>query len=418
MIRLLLVFTCLLLTSLTAGRLQAESSVATSTALLADEIEIESLFLSGLSDLENGRPQSAIEKFSTILATNPNLIRVRLELARAFFMARQWTRARNEFFTVLSGDLPDPVRARVLGFIREIDARRGFDWDLSIGFTQVGNNRRYDTDSITLNFFGLDLPFTLNRDTSTEIGLRATGAANFRQPLNISLPNVQMVAFASVDFDLTEAPTSQHDDYIFVGRLGLRALSQYTTSSFGPVLATRLIGGNVYENRVGLQAAFERRNLLGVSVYGAISGFKLHSPRSSALDGHSFEGELGLRRSVGGRGVIGLSAFVQDKSVDANLENYTRKRLTLFGQYNARGGFTYRPSAYLERTAFKTPSPLLTGDPDEITWGSTLRVEKNDLFIGNGFSPFAQVAYRRTNSGIDAYSFSETDFELGLERRF
>ncbi|WP_367181538.1 tetratricopeptide repeat protein [uncultured Ruegeria sp.] len=140
-----------------------------------ESAKIETVFLGGLADLEQGNAQSAIGKFSSILAIDPNLVRVRLELGFAYFIARQWDRARNEFFTALSGDLPDPVRSKVLGLIREIDARRGFDWDLSLGLTDVGNQRDYDTDQIVLDFAGLNLPFRLNREKSSEIGMRVTG---------------------------------------------------------------------------------------------------------------------------------------------------------------------------------------------------------------------------------------------------
>ncbi|WP_172677860.1 lipopolysaccharide assembly protein LapB [Ruegeria sp. 6PALISEP08] len=416
--RALMVSACILVLTGTMTTHQAAADSAQTVSQTADQFEIEAVFLSGLADMQNSRPEAAIEKFSAILAANPNLTRVRLELARAYFMARQWNRARNEFFTVLSGDLPDSVRIRVLAFIREIDARRGFDWDLSLRFTTVSNPRKYETDQITLNFAGLNLPFTLNRDTSSEIGVRATGAANFRQPVNLGFSDLQTVAYASFNFDVTEARTSRYDDYIFVGRFGLRTLSENTTSSFGPAIGTRLIGGQTYENRISLEAAFERRNLLGGSIFGALTGSRLHSPRSSTLDGHSFEGEFGVRRSVGGRGLVGVSAFYQDKSVEDALENYTRKRLTVFGQFDARGGFTFQPSVYLENKSFKTPSPLLTGNPNETSWGSRLRIEKNDLFIGNGFSPFDLIEYIQTDSDIPAYNFTETNFELGLERRF
>ncbi len=418
MTRILLTALSFLFVLLPNTEVRAQSENKVPVAAFVDETEIEALFLSGLADLQRGQPQAAIEKFSSILAANPNLVRVRLELARAFFLAHQWDRARNEFFVVLSGDLPDPVRARVLSYIRQIDARRGFDWDLSLGLTTVGNPRKYDTDQITLNLFGLKLPFTLDRDTSTELGLRVTGAANFRKPVDLSFSTLDTVAFASLAFDVTEARTSNYDDYIFVGRFGLRTLASLTTVSFGPALSTRLVGGNVFENRIALETAFERRNLLGVSVFGLVSASRLHNPTNSALDGHEFQAELGVRRSIGGRGSIGLSALIQDKSVEGDLDNYLRKRLTLFGQVDTRGGFTFRPSVYLENRIFQSPSPILTASPDETSWGTAVRVEKNDLFFGNGFSPFMQLEYNRTQSDIRAYSYMETEFELGFERRF
>ncbi|MEP5089804.1 MAG: hypothetical protein ABJR23_10295, partial [Paracoccaceae bacterium] len=62
--------------------------------------------------------------------------------------------------------------------------------------------------------------------------------------------------------------------------------------------------------------------------------------------------------------------------------------------------------------------PLFTGNPDEKTIGAAIRIEKNDVFIGNGFSPFLGLSHRRTKSGIDAFSYSETEYEIGFERRF
>ena len=198
----------------------------------------------------------------------------------------------------------------------------------------------------------------------------------------------------------------------------MRTLGANTTASFGPVVTSRLIGGNVFENRVGLEATFERRSLHGGSVSGFLSGAKLHNPTSALRDGREVDAEIGYRRSIGGRGLIGVSALFEDKSVKDTLENFQRRRLTIFGQVDAHGGFTLRPAIHVERKHFKTPNILFTGDPDETSRGGSLRIEKNDVFWGNGFSPFLFVSYQRTKSGIDAYSYSETGFELGLERRF
>lgn len=404
--------------ALYGNNVSAQTVTKPDSEVIANNVQVESVFLSGLRDLEVGNTDAAIEKFSSILAANPNLVRVRLELGLAYYLARQWDRARNEFFTALSGDLPEPVRAKVLGLIRDIDARRGFEWDFSIGLTSVGNQRDYDTDSIILNFSGLNLPFILNREKSSEIGVRATGSANFRKPVDWKLFGADAVAFASLSFDVTEARTSQYDDYIFGARFGLRALTRNTTTSFGPLVTTRLLGGNVFENRVGVQAALERRNQTGGSFFTILSASKLHNPTTSQLDGHEVDAEIGVRRSFGGKGLIGASYFYEDKSVEDNLENFVRQRFTIFGQVDTRGGFTFRPAVFAQHKRFKTPSVLFTGNPNENTWGATLRVEKNDVFFGNGFSPFLLLSYERTKSGIDAFSFTESGFELGIERRF
>jgi len=416
--RILLLIACVLVAAAAGNKATSQPITEAKTETPRGSEQIEAIFLSGLRDLETGNTDGAIRKFSEILAENPNLVRVRLELGLAYYLSRQWDRARNEFFTVLSGDLPEPVRLKVLGLIRQIDARRGFDWDFSIGVTNVGDQRNYDTDEIILNFSGVDLPFRLNRDRSSEIGVRATGSANVRQPIGLKLFGAETVAFGSIFFDVTEARTSQYDDYIFGTRFGLRTLTRNTTASFGPVLTTRLIGGNVFENRIALQAAFERRNQLGVSVFANLNVAELPNLTTSLLDGHEYDAEIGVRRSFGGRGTIGASVFFESKDVEDNLENFIRQRFTIFGQVDTRGGFTLRPSLYVENKRFRTRNILFTGNPDEDTWGGVLRVEKNDVFFGNGFSPFLLVTYQRTKSDIEAFSYSESGFELGLERRF
>ena len=66
----------------------------------------------------------SIAAFQAILAANPELTRVRLELARAFFLKGQDGLARRHFERVLAGDVPAPVVANVNRFLAEIRARR------------------------------------------------------------------------------------------------------------------------------------------------------------------------------------------------------------------------------------------------------------------------------------------------------
>ena len=97
--------------------------------------QIENAFLQGLQLLEAGQPRKAVFLFRQILARDPNLPRVRLELARAYFMMQSWSESRAEFVSVLSGDIPLAAKKNILRFINAIDARRGFDWSAAIGIS-------------------------------------------------------------------------------------------------------------------------------------------------------------------------------------------------------------------------------------------------------------------------------------------
>ena len=191
-----------------------------------------------------------------------------------------------------------------------------------------------------------------------------------------------------------------------------------TTISLGPFVSTRFIASERFEDEIGVEVSFERRNLLGGSAFGFASIADLTNRVSDDLSGREINALLGFRRSVGGQATIGFSLGLQDREVDFSLENYRDTELRAFGTYDARFGVTLRPSLYIGRKVFKNPNALFTASPDESAVGATLRIEKNDIFIGNGFSPFADLQIERTKSEIAAFSFRETQFQLGLERRF
>ncbi|MCY3803485.1 MAG: hypothetical protein OXG06_03645 [Gammaproteobacteria bacterium] len=92
-------------------------------------------FLLALSAIESSRmaksPQvqmalldEAIAALHAILVDQPGLVRVRLELARAFFYKREDRLARMHFEQVLAGQPPGPVVSNVQRFLAKIRARR------------------------------------------------------------------------------------------------------------------------------------------------------------------------------------------------------------------------------------------------------------------------------------------------------
>lgn len=382
-----------------------------------DGAAIERQFLTGLALLNARQAEAAIPLFLEILAVDPTLVRVRLELARAYFEAEQWSRARREFFTALSADLPEPVRLRVLGFIRAIDARRGFDWDLTVGLVTLGNQRDYDSDTIEL---GEDaLPFQLNRNTDSALGARLTGAMSYRQALGRSAAGrTETVGFGRLDFDLLDGPGSEFDDLKVGVSTGLRFLGAQSSVVVSAFARTRHASGSSFEDRYGVEMTFERRTAFGASVFGAASYAEFDNTTRDDLDGTAVRGLLGIRRSLGGRASIGTSLRVEENRVDFDLDNYRDTEWRIFCSYEAAYGITLFPAIAMSYRDFLTPSPLFVQNPNERAIGVDLTLEKNDLFIGDGFSPFLRVSYERGRSDIDAYSYTETQFQIGLERRF
>ena len=97
----------------------------------------------------------AIAAFRKALVANPGLVRLRLELARAFFLKGEDTLAKRHFEQVLAGNLPAPVAANIVRFLRIIRARRR--WEARFGVS-VAPDSNLNTASGTRRIW-LDTPF-------------------------------------------------------------------------------------------------------------------------------------------------------------------------------------------------------------------------------------------------------------------
>ena len=387
------------------------------TERISGQSAIEDIFLIGLDYLDSGNPGAAIEIFGFILARDPSLARVRLELARAYFLAEEYGRSRREFFVVLSGDLPDPVRANVLRFIRQIDARRGFERNLNVGFGTVGSRRNYRSDTIYLRLGPILLPFTQSREQTAQHGLRISGDLSLRWPTEIPLGDYRTVAYAGAAFQADEGPGSKSDFHAVIGRAGIRALNSTSSLSFGPIVSARFAAGEHYESGVGVEARIERRNRTGGSFFGNASHTRIDNVLRDDSDGSKNDVELGFQRSFSGQGSFGASVYAERKNVPNVRENYIGNGIRVFGTLDARYGYTFRPSAFLEYRKFGGLT-LIEGNPNERSMGVLMKVEKNDVFFWNGLTPYLEASYARTDSGVAAFSYDESSFGFGLESRF
>ena len=159
----------------------------------------EFLFLIGLSAIESSRrpgmPEAdrvalldeAITALRSMLIDQPGLVRVRLELARAFFYKREEGLSREHFERVMAGNPPPPVVANVRRFLSQIRARRR--WNIHLGFavapdTNIGGT----SNERTIYIFGLPFRRDAESLTTSGIGLSLWGGGEYQHPLGRSCP--------------------------------------------------------------------------------------------------------------------------------------------------------------------------------------------------------------------------------------
>ncbi|MBC6442806.1 MAG: tetratricopeptide repeat protein [Rhodobacteraceae bacterium] len=366
-------------------------------------------FALGLALMEAGQPRAAAAVFTDILARRPGLVRVRLELARAFFLSGNDARARREFLSVLSGDLPAPVRANVLRFLRAIDARRGVDWDANLSLVRLGHTRSYDSD--TIQFLGVE-----GRDGKTAPGLRyALGVTVTESIPALSTARTRVLGFGRLAAYGDEGPNTRFDDMTLRGEAGLRLVAPRATLVLAPHLSRRVVANQGFEHRRGLGARLTTRTPAGATM-GLTAGWqKIDHLRSDARDGTEATFGLTGTRALSPRSTLGAALHLTDRQADSPIDDYRRMRLTLFGAFDVGQGITLRPQIRLDRRRVYQPSPA---SADETGVQASLTVESGRIILGNGFTPYVTLLAGRVKSDIAAFSWREKSVAIGVERRF
>ena len=179
---------CLMLTTIAAAQEEAprwQRGRARTDVLF--QIGMTMLEAAGRTDDEARRRElydAAIESFRDILINRPGLVRVRLELARTFFLKEQDGLARRHFEAVLAGGVPPPVAVNILRFLDVMRARKRWTGYFGAAIAPDSNlNAGSESDIIYIDTAFGRLPFTRegNVGARSGFGLSVWGGGEYQQ---------------------------------------------------------------------------------------------------------------------------------------------------------------------------------------------------------------------------------------------
>ena len=190
------------------------------------QIGIAAIVASQRPSLDGDRREAlldeAIGALHTMLVGRPGLIRVRLELARAFFLKGEDRLARRHFELVLAGNPPAGVALNVNRFLNIMRARKR--WSLRVGAAMLpdtnigaGSAERI----IYIDVGGARLPFVRNEDelTTSGVGVSAWLGGEYQYPVGRELR-----LRAGGDISRREYRGSEFDQLTVAGHAGPRWL--------------------------------------------------------------------------------------------------------------------------------------------------------------------------------------------------
>ena len=405
--------------ALTAGRLLYEQGrfeeareVLRALTPASEQEEMEQKFLLGLLSMEEGAPRRAVEIFESILSRHPHLLRVRLELARAYFHIGDDDKARHHFSHVLGADsLPLGVENNVEAFLNHIQARKRWSADFSLALLPQSNvNQGTEEQFVQLG----NLPLRLNEEArkSSGVGLQATAGIAAQPQLGSDWRGR-----LALSTRLRQYEGTRWDDSIIGADVGLLRLFDGGSSGGGLRVQRRWIADEGYSWRRGLWGTWQQRLTRRNSLQANMEIAHLDHDEGNSGNGwivrlapdihHGLAAQSRLR--------IGLQAQVTETR-----EEFQSSWLLGAGAgitHGFSGGVVMSANVGAQRQKRRGEHPFFGRRQEELFWYAGARVLHREV-RWRGFAPYLEYRYERNNANIDFFGYDNHVGHIGVTRQF
>ena len=362
--------------------------------------------------------KEAIGAFHSMLLAEPGLLRVRLELARAFYLKGDDELARRHFILVLGANPPETVVANVRRFLSEIEGRGR--WSYRIGAALAPDSNIGGTsDERTIYIFDLPFERDIEELTTSGIGVSVWGGAEYQKALGERVGLRAGAEFARREYERSEF------DQLFIGtHLGPRLQVDEDTGLSVLASARQRWLGTVPDHReLGGRLEVNRRLSQSVTLGANASWHGRRYRTRDYLDGPVFDSSLRaawvalptLRLELSGG-----YAWDRPSSLRWRTRSHwvgTGVSVILPRGFNVGAGAEMRWSDYHESEDRWFPN-IDDGSRREDRTRSVRLSVHNRGFTVLGFSPELVGVYEERETNAQLYDFERTRGELRFVRQF
>jgi len=377
--------------------------------------EMERRFLEGYIAVETGDPAAAAAKFRSILSKRPELVRVRLELARALAMIWRDSAADYHFRLAEEAELPPEIERTIYASRSLIRDRKPWELDVSLGLAPDTNINGATADrSVDVNVGGATLPLELDRDARRRSGVGQTGSVfgAYRFGSGEGLRWRVEAETRAVNYAGAVA-----DDIFAAAAAGPEWRSGETRLSLAATAARRWYGGGVAQALHGGRLSLQRNLSAGARVGAQLDARRVESEIDPAYDGWSLAANAAYERVVRRSMVASVSAFARREPL--RLAAYSSSELGVAAgiggelPFGVNGGLSLSGS----RAVYDAALPIF--DETRREWRTSAR-----LYAGlrslrfAGFSPSVAYTYAGGFSTVGLYDVDRHRVEFQLARYF
>ena len=393
--------------------------------------KVDVLFLVGLAALGAAEAREdagereilldgAVAALRLILIDRPELMRVRLELARAFFLKREDELAERHFQQALAGRPPPSVVINIQRFLRIIRERRRWRGQFGLSVAPDSNlNSASDARTVWLDTPFGRLPFQRGGDIDPKsgVGLSVWGGGEYQHRLA-----ERFRLRAGADAAVRDYKESVFDSHFLASHIGpLWLIDSETEASLLATVQRQWSGGQPSTDQFGLRLEGERRLSPRLSVFGRAGVRRRNCRDCNWLDGPV--GEVSLGASWGALPVLRVGGNVGWSWSRTNAEYWRHDgpEASLGATVFLPRGFTlgarasmrwkdYQGEGFAHRTIDREPR-------EDKTRTLSLSLHNRAITVF-GFSPRLTLVNERLETNAQALDYERNRGELSFVRQF
>ena len=362
----------------------------------------------------------AIAAFRLILVNRPELIRVRLELARAFFLNGQDGLARRHFELVLAGGVPPEVAVNIRGFMLVMQSRKRLSGYFGAAFAPDSNlNAASESEIIYIDTVFGRLPFQREGDFGARsgLGISVWGGGEYQHPLG---PRLRLRAGSDVAH--REYSGGDFDQLFLAAHTGPRWLvNPITEISLLATAHRQWLGSHPYVDELGGRLEIDRRLTARIWARGTVAYRERDNKQRDFLNGPqlSLTGTLAWTPAPVLR-VHWTVGYDRDHAASEHWRNLSRW-VRVVTSLALPLGFTLGTSAQMRRTHFDGSGAVHLTLDRKPRFDRTLSFSVsilNRAFTLFRFSPQLALIHEARQTNAQAQDFERNRAELRFVRQF
>jgi hypothetical protein len=373
--------------------------------------DYEAIFMLGLIAVAEQQYDAAIAYFRQILAAEPERERVRLELARAFFLQGDYDNAERNFRFARAGDLPVEVRANIDQYLAAIQRLKRWSYDVAIALAD-DTNVNGATTAHQVDIYGL--PFTLSDDAraTSGVGVMVDVGGEWAPLLSNTLKariggRVRRLEYGGGDFDDMTVSAYAGESLLFP-RWQIDVLVTGFQRWYGNSPYSQGAGG-----RVGFLYAMSQRVQIGLG----LNGQQVSYETAIGYDGPVMSTDLQIAYTITPSSVVRLIAGVGEQRSEVRALANTTRWVAVNYYRDLPFGFSAGIEPALLWTEFRAPLAAFGVTRSDTTWAIKFDLLNRRLEY-RGFAPRLSFIYVDQASNIELYRYSRSQIQIGLTRQF